>query len=160
MRRLLSFVVVVGVVLSLAGAGSAAQAGTLAQSTSCSLTSVVTFSPGLTLSEQFQTVGVRGKLNSCNGGGVASAKVKGKGSGSLSCTSGTATAKLTLKWNTGETSKVKVTIDVSASTFAGKVKSGKFAGEAVTASVSVSPIDGDCFFTPVTKAEVDGTVGV
>jgi hypothetical protein len=160
MRRMRSIGLVVGMVLSLGFVAGSAQARTLAQFTSCSLTSVVTFSPGLTLGEQFQAVGVNGKLSSCQGGGVASAKVKGTGSGSLSCTSGKASARLTLKWNTGETSKVKVTIDVSSSTFAGKVKSGKFAGEDVTASVSVSPINGDCFFEPVTKAEVDGTVGV
>jgi hypothetical protein len=160
MRRFLSIGLAVGIMASLALVGGPAQARTLAQSTSCSLTSVVTFSPGLTLSEQFQTVGVKGNLTGCDGGGVTSAKVKGKGSGTLSCTSGQATAKLTLKWNTGEKSKLKVTIDVDSSTFTGTVKSGKFAGEDVTASVSVSPIDGDCFFTPVTKAEVDGTVGV
>jgi hypothetical protein len=160
MRRLLSIGLVLGVVLSLGFVGGPAQARTLAQSTSCSLTSVVTFSPGLTFSESFQTIGVNGNLSSCTGGGVASAKVKGTGSGSLSCTSGKASAKLTLKWNTGEKSKVKVTIDVSSGTFSGKVKSGKFAGEDVSATVSVSPIDGDCFFTPVTRAEVDGTVSV
>jgi hypothetical protein len=147
---------------AVAFVGSAAQAGTATQSTSCTLSSVVTFNPGLDFStEHQQTIKVRGKLKACVGGGVVSAAARGKGGGSLSCTSGTATVKLKLLWNTGETSVVSLIVDLGAQSLSGTVASGKFAGETVSASnVSFMILAGDCFVTPVTKAKVKATVAL
>ena len=164
MRRFLAGGLVAGVMVTSAFAfmGPAAQAGTAAASTSCSLSSVVSFSPGLDYStEHPQKIKVKGKLTGCVGGGVASAKAKGKGGGSLSCTSGSATVSLKVKWNTGESSTVSLIVDLGSQSLSGTVASGKFAGETVSASnVSFTILQGDCFFSPVTKAQVDGTVAL
>jgi len=161
MRRTLVGGLVVGMVLTLAVAVPAAQASSTAQSTSCNLNTVVRFDPGLNGTQRSQLIKARGKLTACNGGGVTSATMRGKGSGSLSCTSGTASLKLRVTWNTTEISVIKLTVDLSNQTLSGFVKSGKFAGEDVTVNnASFTPIDGDCFFTPVTKARVTGTAGI
>jgi hypothetical protein len=139
----------------------AAPAGPSAQSTSCHLKAVLKFNPGLTFTEQQQKIRAMGKLTHCSGGGVTSATFRGKGGGSLSCTSGTGSATVTITWNTLETSVVSLTLDVGNDTFSGTVVSGKFAGEDVTASdVTITPLEGDCVFTPVTKARVTASVAL
>jgi hypothetical protein len=147
--------------LTVAFVGPVAQAGTRTQSTTCNLNTTVNFSPGLGLSQSQQTVTAHGKLTHCNGGGVTKAKFKGSGGGNLSCTSGTGTATLKLKWNTGEKSKVSLTIDLGSQTLSGSVVSGKFAGEDITVSnVTFTILSGDCVFTPVTAAQVTGTASL
>jgi hypothetical protein len=138
-----------------------AKAGPRAQSTSCHLKATLKFNPGLTFTEQQQKIRAKGKLSKCNGGGVSSATFAGKGSGKLSCTSGTGSATVNITWNTLETSVVSLTLDVGNGTFSGTVVSGKFAGEDVSASnVTITPVEGDCFFTPVTKARVTASVAL
>jgi hypothetical protein len=160
-RRVLTGGLIAGVMLTAAFAGPAAQAGTRAQSTSCNLSTIVTFSPGLTLSQSQQAITAKGKLTHCNGGGVTKAKFHGSGGGNLSCTSGTGTVTLKLRWNTGEKSKVSLTVDLGNQSLSGSVVSGKFAGEDVTVgNVSFTILSGDCVFTPVTEAQVTGTAGL
>jgi len=160
-RRALTGGLIAGVMLTFAFAGPAAQAGTTAQSTSCKLNTIVNFDPGLTLSQSQQVITAKGKLTHCNGGGVTRARFKGSGGGSLSCTSGTGTVTLKLRWNTGEKSKVSLTVDLGNQTLSGSVVSGKFAGEDVTVSnVTFTILSGDCVFTPVTQAQVTGTAAL
>jgi len=161
MRRTMMCTLAIGtMLLSMAFAGPAAQAG-IAQSTSCHLKTTVHFDPGLTGTERAQAIKAKGHLSNCNGGGVTGAYLKGKGSGSLSCTSGTATVNVRATWNTGETSKISLTVDLGNQTLSGSVTSGKFAGEDVSVSnVKFTVLAGDCFFTPVTKARVTGQADV
>jgi hypothetical protein len=160
-RRTLAGGLIAGLLLTVALSGPAAMAGTRAQSTSCNLSTIVTFDPGLGLSQAQQKITAKGKLTQCNGGGVTKAKFKGKGGGSLSCTSGTGTITLKVKWNTKETSKVSLTVDLGNQSLSGSVISGKFAGEDVTVSnVTFTILSGDCVFQPVTKAQVTGTAGL
>jgi hypothetical protein len=91
------------------------------------------------------------------GGGVTSGSiVKGVGSGNMGCTGGSANATFNIGWDTGEKSKVSVTVDASGN-INGTVTLGKFAGEEVTAALTVTPLNGDCLFTPVTKASATGS---
>jgi hypothetical protein len=138
----------------------AATARPATQSTSCSADLTILFRPGLTLQEQAQQIRGRGPLSSCVGGGVASGTAAGSGSGTLSCTSGTASATAKIKWNTGESSQISVTIDVGNGTVTGTVTSGKFAGESVTGNLTLQGLQGDCIFTPVTRAEATGTISL
>jgi hypothetical protein len=139
----------------------AAGASVAAQSTTCKLKAIAKFKPGLTLSEQQQKIKASGTLSNCSGGGVSSAVFSGKGGGSMSCTSGSGTATLNVTWNTNETSVVSLTVDVGAMSFSGMVTSGKFAGEPVSATnVSITPVKGDCFFSPVTKAKAKATASL
>lgn len=164
--RLLVRLVTAGALLaSLAGASmvsaSAALARPAAQSTSCHMKAILKFNPGLTFNQAQQKIRVKGKLSNCQGGGVTSATFAGRGSGDLSCTSGTGNAKLNVVWNTLETSVLSITIDIGSQSFSGTVTSGKFAGESLTASnITFTVLQGDCFFSPVTKARVTATVGV
>ena len=162
MRRFLAGGLVAGMMMVMAFAGPAALARTTAQSTSCHLASTTSFNPGLSYSQQKTVkIKVKGKLTNCVGGGVASAKLKGKGGGTISCTSGTATVALSTKWNTGETSKATLTVDLGAQTLSGTITSGKFAGEDITATnVSLTPITGNCVTSPLTKAAVDADLGL
>ncbi len=160
MRRILAGGLVAATLSMLAIAAPAAQAAP-AQSTSCHLKAVVHFDPGLSGSESNQVIKTKGHLSNCSGGGVTGAYLKGKGSGSLSCTSGTGTVNLRVTWNTGETSKVSLTVDLGNQTLSGSVTSGKFAGEDVSVSnVQFTVLAGDCFFTPITKARVTGQAGI
>jgi hypothetical protein len=130
-RRVLALALMVATLASIRLAVPAV-AVPLAQSTSCDANLVVLFRPGLTLSEQSQQIKITGSLSNCVGGGVVSANGTGIGSGSLSCTSGTATANIKIRWNTGEISKVQISVDVGNGTVTGTVVSGKFAGEPAT----------------------------
>ncbi len=161
MRKVLAGGLIAGMMLTVALAGPAAQAGTSAQSTTCRLSTIVNFDPGLTLTQSQQAITAKGKLTHCNGGGVTKAKVKGGGGGNLSCTSGTGTVTLKLRWNTGERSKVSLTVDLGNQTLSGSVVSGKFAGEDISVNnVSFKILSGDCVFTPVTQAQVTGTAAL
>ena len=62
-------------------------------------------------------------------------------------------------WNTAERSRISWAVDVSTGAFTGTVTQGKFAGEPVTGTFTLTPLQGNCF-TPVTKAEADGTVSL
>jgi hypothetical protein len=159
-RRILIGTLVAGSLSATIGAVPAAVALPRAQSTTCSADLIVNFRPGLNLSERSQTIKMSGSLSGCVGGGVTSAMGKGTGSGTLSCTSGVATATVSLRWNTLETSKLSISVDVSTGAVTGTVVSGKFAGEEVTASLTLTPLQGDCFFSPVTKAEATGSVSL
>jgi hypothetical protein len=75
-RHLITFVAAAALTLGAIAAAPAASAGG-GTSTSCATSGTATISPGLTLTEEAQTLSVKGKLRSCSGGGVASAKVKG-----------------------------------------------------------------------------------
>jgi hypothetical protein len=158
LRRLLAVTVFVG---SVAVGGSAGPAWShTADQTSCDASLQVLFRPGLTFSETSQQIRAKGSLSNCVGGGVTSATTTGSGSGSLSCTSGTATANATVRWNTNQTSKIQFFVDVSNGSVTGTVVSGLFAGEDVTGSLTITPVQGDCLFNPVTKATASGTVTI
>ena len=77
----------------------------------------------------------------------------------MSCTSGSASATVNVRWNTGQLSQASVTVDTSGNVN-GTVTRGLFMGEPVTASLTVTPLNGDCLFTPVTKAEATGSVSL
>lgn len=130
------------------------------QSTTCDLTAIGTFKPGLGLLKHTQKITLSGSLTSCVGGGVTGASGKGKGSGSLSCTSGSGTAKVQLTWDNSQQSLLSLTVDVSSGTLSGQVIKGLFAGEQVTGSGTLTPIKGNCLTSPVTKAQVTGTAGL
>ena len=159
-RRILASWVVAGTLAAMVFISSPAHARPSAQSTTCHLSAIVTFNPGLTFSAQDQIVRTRGTLDSCSGGGVTSATLRGKGAGSLSCTSGTAKATVTIHWNTAASSTLKLRVDVGSGSATGRVTAGKFAGESASANLTLTPIDGDCFNTPVTKASADGSVSL
>ncbi len=153
-RFLMAGTLLASIVGATAATATVAGASPATQSTTCKLKAIAKFNPGLTLSQQQQKIKASGTLSNCSGGGVSSAIFSGKGSGNMSCTSGTGTATLNVTWNTSEASVVSLTVDVGAMSFSGMVTSGKFAGEPVSATnVSITPINGDCFFTPVTKAK-------
>jgi len=158
-RRVLAWALVASSTAAIAFAAPAAHAVPAAQSTTCNASFLLGFNPGLTLSERAQRIRVGGNLDGCSGGGVSSATVSGKGRGSLSCTSGTAQAIINLTWDTTERSQVLVTVDTSGN-INGSVTRGKFAGETVSASLTITPLNGDCVFTPVTKASATGTVAL
>ena len=158
-RRVLACALVASSTAAIAFAAPAAHAAPAAQSTTCNASLLLEFNPGLTLSEQDQRIRIGGSLDGCSGGGVNSATVAGKGRGSLSCTSGSAQAIINLTWDTSERSQVLVTVDTSGN-INGSVTRGKFAGEAVSASLTVTSLNGDCVFTPVTKASATGTVAL
>ena len=163
MRRFLVVGLAAGVVaLSVLASAAPAMADVGAQSTSCHMDATATFKPGLDLSqEQKEKVKAKGKLTDCVGGGVASAKLYGMGRGTISCTSGIAKVKMKAHWDTGELSKVTLYVDLGLQTLSGTVTSGKFAGEDLSATdVTLTPLVGDCFTAPLTKAEVTATVSV
>ena len=157
MRKMSLSVLVVGA-LALVGFAPAAQARPLTQSTTCDVSAIATFNPGLTLGEKAQTIKMKGTLSSCNGGGVTSGSFRGTGSGTMSCTSGSGTGILKVTWDTTEVSKISITLTTSG--LSGTVIGGKFKGEDVTADVTITPLQGNCFPDPVTKAGVSGTVSL
>jgi hypothetical protein len=159
LRRILASAAIAASLTMLVTAGSA-QARPAVQSTTCSLSSILTFSPGLTFTAVDQTIKARGTLDSCSGGGVSSGTLRGRGGGTLSCTSGMAKAKAIITWDTSETSTVKLRADVSSGTVTGKVVAGKFSGEPATGDLTLTPIEGDCFSSPVTKASAEGPVSL
>ncbi len=159
MRRIVSSVLVAGVMASMAFVAPVAVARPATQSTTCDLKGSVKINPGLTFSVQAERIKLSGTLSGCSGGGVTGGTGAGKGKGNLSCTSGTATATIDITWNTTETSTVKMTVDVSNGSVSGTVSSGKFAGESVSGSLTVQPTSGNCF-TPVTKAKISGSVSL
>jgi hypothetical protein len=158
LRRLIAVTVLVGSV-AVGGATTPAWSHT-ADQTTCDASLQVLFRPGLTFSETSQQIRAKGSLSNCVGGGVLSATATGNGSGSLSCTSGTATANASVRWNTGQVSKIQFFMDVSNGSVTGTVVSGLFAGEDVTGSLTITPVQGDCLFNPVTKATATGTVTI
>jgi hypothetical protein len=162
MRRFLAGGLLAGLMMSVVVFAPAAQARPVAQSTTCKMKSTATFNPGLNLNqEKVVVIKVKGKLSGCAGGGVTGAAFKGKGGGTISCTSGTATVKLKGTWNTGETSTISLTVDLGAQSLSGTVTAGKFAGEDVTATnVALTPIDGNCITSPLTKAKVTATLSL
>ena len=160
-RFLIAGTLLASILGATAATATVAGASPAAQSTTCKLKAIAKFNPGLTLSQQQQKIKASGTLSNCSGGGVSSAIFAGKGGGNMSCTSGTGTATLNVTWNTNETSVVSLTVDVGAMSFSGMVTSGKFAGEPVSATnVSITPINGDCVFTPVTKAKAKATASL
>jgi hypothetical protein len=158
-RRILVGTMIVSCLGLLALAVPAA-AAPAAQSTTCSADLLARFRPGLTFSERAQQIRLSGTLSSCVGGGVMTAQGVGTGSGTLSCLSGTATATVKLKWDTNELSKVSISVDVGSGSATGTVVQGKFAGEEVTADLTLTPLQGDCLFNPVTAAEATGSVSL
>jgi hypothetical protein len=131
-----------------------------ADQTTCEADLLVSFDPGLTFSEESQEIRIRGSLASCTGADVLSGTIRGSGSGELSCTSGSAEARATIRWDTGERSLLRGSVDVDAGTVTGSVVRGKFAGEDVDGSLTITPLEGDCLFDPVTRASATGTVTI
>ena len=157
--KLLAVRALVGALL-LAAFAVPASASTGASSTTCNASLIASFRPGLTLSEQAEQIRVTGSLTDCSGGGVSSATVTGSGSGTLSCLSGTASGRFTVTWDTGARTLITGTVDVGAGTVTGTVSKGLFRGEDATGTFTLTPLVGDCIFTPVTRAEADGTISV
>ena len=77
MRKMSLSVLVVGA-LALVGFAPAAQARPVTQSTTCDVSAIATFNPGLTLGEKAQTIKMKGTLSSCNGGGVTSGSFRAR----------------------------------------------------------------------------------
>jgi hypothetical protein len=152
---------------TLAGGTIAATAAPNVTHTSCKLGGAVTFKPGLTFTAQAVTDTVAGTLKSCSGGGVKSATVTGVlKSSKQTCSSGTAAGALTVKWttvkNTAKTSiaSMKLKPGTKSLTFvlSGTVTSGLFKGDTVSGSGSVSPVTGNCLFSPLKKATISGSL--
>ncbi len=160
-RRILAAALVAGSVAVVAFAVPAAQATPATQSATCDVDMLLLFKPGLTFSSQNQQIRAKGNLTNCTGGVVTSGVIlkTSSGSGNMSCTSGSASATVNVKWNTGQLSQAAVTVDTSGN-INGTVTRGLFAGETVSASLTITPLNGDCFFTPVTKAEATGSVSL
>jgi hypothetical protein len=161
LRRVLAVALMAGTVGALAPWVQSAHAQPATQSVTCNVDMLLLFKPGLTFSTQNEMIRAKGNLTGCTGGGVTSGVIlkTSSGSGAMSCTSGSATATVNVKWNTGQLSQASVSVDVNG-TITGTVTRGLFADEDVTASLSVTPLNGDCFFTPVTKAEATGSVSL
>lgn len=160
LRRISTCLFAAGSIGMVAMSGAVAQATPAVQSTTCDANLMLGFNPGLKLGESSQTIKIFGTLTNCVGGGVTQAIIqKGTGAGVMSCTSGSASATITVKWNTAERTQVMVTVDPSG-TITGTVNRGKFAGEDVTADLTVTPTQGDCFFQPVTRASATGPVSL
>jgi hypothetical protein len=157
-RRIFVWVLAAASIGLVALAAQSASAKPTVQSTTCDISLLLSFRPGLTFdNSRHQDIRGKGNASNCVGGGVTSANiVKGVGSGNMGCTGGSGTATLNIAWNTTEKSRVSVTVDASGN-IVGTVILGKFVGEDVTASLSVTPLNGDCFFTPVTKASAVGS---
>jgi hypothetical protein len=132
------------------------------QSTSCALSSIVRFRPGVTDGQARHVfIRFRIKLTGCAGGGVTSAQGSGGGVGKLRCTAGQAVAKAELDWDTGAKSFLNFQVDLGAGTLTGEVVDGLFKGEALSAGdISVTPIRGDCVTSPLKKAKLTATVGL
>ena len=160
-RRILGVGLILGSMSVAALAAPAAQAAPAVQSTTCNVDMLLLFRPGLTFTTQHQMIRARGNLTGCAGGGVTSGSIlpTSSGSGDMSCTSGSASATVNVRWNTGQLSQASVTVDTSGNVN-GTVTRGLFMGEPVTASLTVTPLNGDCLFTPVTKAEATGSVSL
>ena len=159
MKRIVSTVLVAGVMASVAFVTPVAIARPEVQSTTCNLDGSVTINPGLTFSVQAEKIKLTATLSACNGGGVTGGSASGKGKGNLSCTSGTANATIHITWNTTETSTLKMSVNVGNGSVSGTVSSGKFAGETVSGSLTVHPTSGNCI-TPVKTANVSGSVSL
>ena len=157
-RRVFACVFAAGSIGMVAMAGPAAQAKPVVSSTTCDVSLLLGFQPGLTFNnERHQDIRGKGTLANCVGGGVTSGNVvKGVGEGTMGCTGGSGTATFNIGWNTGEKSRVSVTVD-AAGNVNGTVILGKFTGEDVTAALTVTPLNGDCFLNPVTKASATGS---
>jgi len=150
------------VMLALVIGAPAAQARTDHQSTSCALSSLVKFRPGL-VQDHARRVFIRFdfKLTRCEGGGVASATGFGGGVGTLRCTSGRGIAKAEVDWDTGAKSFLNFTVNLRKESLYGQVVDGLFKGDRMSATaISVRPIRGDCVTSPLTKAKVTGTLGL
>jgi hypothetical protein len=160
LRRFLASALLISSVGTVALAGPGAQATPQVSSTTCDANLMLGFNPGLGLGEQPQQIKILGSISNCVGGGVTSATIiKGVGSGTLSCTSGTASATISLKWNTNQKSKTTVTVDTQG-VIAGTVTQGKFAGEDVSADLTVNPTQGNCFPVRITRASATGPVSL
>jgi hypothetical protein len=161
LRRALAVALMAGTVSSVALWSPAAHAAPAVQSVTCDVDMLLLFKPGLTFTAQNQMIRAKGNLTGCVGGGVTSGTIlkTSSGSGNMSCTSGSAAATVNMRWNTGQLSQATVSVDVNG-TVTGTVTRGLFTGEEVTASLSVTPLNGDCFFTPVTQAEATGSVSL
>ncbi len=156
-RRLLSLAVISGLLAVTPVIG--ATAGTR-QRTVCNVDMTATISPGLNLIERDQTLKGTGTADGCTGSTVTSATLILRARGHASCFSGTATGGALVTWDTGEESRIKVDLDVSQGILQGTVVSWLFAGEPVPGDLTIQPLQGDCFFRPVTKARAFGTITI
>src|SRR5438445_974770 len=135
-----SFLTVVGFV------GPAAQAGPTTQSTTCHARLLLVLQPGLLNGpESPQQIHWSGRLRHCVGGGVTGAKVVRRiNGGTANCSQGLLDTFFTLKWNTGERSKIGGEVELSTGQWDGSVVSGKCANEGVEALVRFTFLNGKC----------------
>ena len=162
MRRPVVAVVLGALMLSLVSGVPGAQARTEAHSTSCALSSVVKFRPGLVEDHGTQSeIRFGFTLSQCQGGGVTSATGFGGGVGKLRCSAGRAVAKAEVYWNTGKTSGLNFIMSLTRRSLHGQVVDGLFKGERMSVTnLSIRPLRGDCVTSPLTKAKVKGTLGL
>jgi hypothetical protein len=145
--------------LTVASSSTAATANA-ATSTTCTTGISATFTPGLGTTGSAQTVAVTGKVAGCSGGVVSGGKIHGSmSSANFSCAGGVATGHLHVRWNTGATSSIHVSVTLSGTSvaIAGKVKKGLFVGDTAGASLSLTGLTGNCTTSPVTAATFTGT---
>lgn len=156
-RRFLSLVALSASLAVLPVIGVQADTGV---STVCSVDLTTTFDPGLNFSLRSQKIQGSGTAFDCVGGGVTSATVVARGRGEASCTTGTVVAGALVRWNTGDESRIRIDIDIASGLAEGVVVSGLFAGDPVTADLTIEPTQGNCIIRPVTKARATGTVTI
>lgn len=143
--------------LTVASLGTAATANA-STSTTCMTSISATFTPGLGPTGSAQTIAVTGKVSGCSGV-VSSGKLHGSlSSADFSCGGGVATGHLHVRWNTGATSGIHVSVTLSGASvaIAGKVKKGLFAGDTAGASLSLTGVTGNCTTSPITAATAAG----
>lgn len=160
MNRRLRTLTALAAALTVASLGAAATANASA-STTCTTSLSATFTPGVGPTGSAQTIAVTGTLAGCSGGVVSRGKFHGSlSSADFSCAGGVATGHLHVRWNTGATSGIHVSVTLSGAsvTIAGKVKKGLFAGDTAGASLSLVSATGNCTTTPITAATFTGTL--
>lgn len=134
------------------------------------------FSPGVTTTPKVITTTVTGgKLTKCTGNSAipsATATYSGKFTSTAagqSCTTGTAKGTLTIKWATGQITKLSVTQKPNTATstpfdliITGKVTSGPGLAEGATMKTmqTITPTAGNCLLTPLTAGTLAGKVTI
>lgn len=133
--------------VSVFSAGVFAQAG----SATCIGYQEQTYSPGLTFENQETSFSADTTLNTCislSDPDLTSGEFHIEGAGTLSCVGGDLVSDLTLVWNTGETSKIRLfspldlkPLGITVVTSYGSVLEGKFQGLPVVEQLELVSLD-------------------
>jgi hypothetical protein len=130
---------------------------------SCTGDGSVSISPGLRLAPAtMATMTFTGTVTGCTGKLPKSGKISGTATAlapGVTCTSGAATGRIKITWANGKIDVIKATADTTTG-FAGRVIKGPHLGAVIAVTGKVTPVTGNCIFTPLTKASFAGTASV